>query len=119
MSNIHVEDWQGIYGSPYMVLPDDPGVADVSLVEDGLRVRRPGSQILRGQHRSLAFVDGVRRIEAALYQFDSVSGRMARAVVGAHACGGVVADGEHRPGFVRERVRRLAIWGLDQPYDCL
>ena len=63
MSTIHVEDWQGTYGSPYMVLPDDPGVADVSLVEDGLRVRRPGSQIMRGRHRSLAFVDGVRRIE--------------------------------------------------------
>ena len=117
MGSIHVEDWQGTYGSPYMVLPDDPGVADVSLVEDGLRVRRPGSQILRGRHRSLAFVDGVRRIEAALYQFDAASGRMARAVVGSHACGGVLADGEQRPGFVRERVRRLAIWGGDQPFE--
>jgi hypothetical protein len=117
MTTIHVEDWQGTYGSPYLVLSDDPGAADVRPVEDGDRVLRHPSEAVPGGHRSLAFVDGVRRIEAALYRFEAETGRVARAVAGSHACGAVVADGERRPGFERERVRRLVICGGDLPFQ--
>jgi hypothetical protein len=117
MPTIHVEDWQSAYGSPYLVLSDDPGAGDVRLVEDGDRLFRDRSEPAPGRHRSLAFVDGVRRVEAALYQFDAETGRMARAVAGSHACGAVVADGERRPAFARTRVRRLVIWGGGRPYE--
>ncbi len=117
MATIHVEDWQSSYGSPYLVLSDDPGVADVRLVEDGDTFVRHASEPALGPHRSLAFVDGVRRIEAALYRFDAETGRMARAVAGSHACGTVVADGNRRPWFERERVRRLVICGGDLPIE--
>ena len=117
MATIHVEDWQGAYGSPYLVLSDDPGAADVRLVEDGDRLVRHPSVPMPGLHKSVAFVDGVRRIEAALYRFDSETGRMARAVAGSHASGAVVADGASRPAFERERVRRLVICGGDLPFE--
>jgi hypothetical protein len=116
-TTIHVEDWAGTYGSPYLVLSDDPGSDAVHLVEDGDRVVRHPARPAEGRHRSLAFVDGVRRLEAALYRFDAATGTMARAVAGSHACGAVVADGERRPAFARERVRRLVICGGDLPFD--
>lgn len=117
MTTIHVEDWQGTYGSPYLVLSDDPGAAGVTLVEDGDRLLRHPSEPAAGRHRGLAFVDGVRRLEAALYQFDAETGRVARAVAGSHACGAVIADGERQPTFAREQVRRLLIWGGDRPLE--
>jgi hypothetical protein len=117
VTTIHVEDWQGAYGSPYLVLSDDPGAADVRLVEDGDRLARHPPEVSAGRHRSIAFVDGVRRIEAALYRFDPATGRVARAVAGSHACGAVVADGDGRPAFARERVRRLVICGGDLPFE--
>lgn len=118
MATIHVEDWAGTYGSPYLVLSDDPGSDAVHLVEDGDRlVRHAAEPSDAGPHRSLAFVDGVRRLEAALYRFEADTGRVARAVAGSHACGAVVADGSARPAFTRERVRRLVICGGDLPFE--
>jgi hypothetical protein len=116
MATMHVEDWQGAYGSPYLVLSDDPGVADVRLVEDGDRLLRHPSEPVRGPHRRIAFVDGVRRIEASLYRFEEATGQMARAVAGSHACGAVIADGDSRPAFDREQVRRVVICGGDVPF---
>jgi hypothetical protein len=117
MTTIHVEDWQGVYGSPYLVLSDDPGAADVRLVEDGDRLVRHPSGPMPGRHGSIAFVDGVRRLEASLYRFEAETGQVARAVAGSHACGAVVADGDSRPALQRERVRRLVIWGGDLPFE--
>jgi len=117
MATIHVEDWQGAYGSPYLVLSDDPGAADVRLVEDADRLVMHPSRPLSGRHRRIAFVDGVRRIEASLYRFEAGTGRMARAVAGSHACGAVVADGDSRPAFGPEQVRRLVICGGDVPFE--
>ncbi len=117
MTTIHVEDWQGAYGSPYLVLSDDPGTADVRLVEDGDGLARHLSERMAGRHRSVAFVDGVRRVEAALYRFEAETGQMARAVAGSHASGAVIADGDSRPVFERERVRRLVICGGDLPFE--
>lgn len=107
---IFVEEWAAAYGSPYLVPPDDPGSARVELVEDGaeLRVHGPGAH---GVTKPIAFVDGVRRGEASLYQHDPSSGSIGRAVAGGHACGAVIVHAGHRPEFGEVRVRRLVIWG--------
>ena len=108
---IFVEDWQATYGSPYMVLPDDQGAPEVQLLEDGERLLSHTGARQAGPHRQIAFVDGVRRGEAALYQYDPRTGQVARGVAGSHACGAVVAGGDLRPVVAVERVTRLAIWG--------
>jgi hypothetical protein len=106
---IYVEDWQAAYGAPYLVQPDDQGDQRAELIEDGhdLVCRRPRNPAPR---YPIAFVDGVRRGEAALYQQDPATGAVARGVAGSHACGAVIATAG-RIEFANERVRRLAIWG--------
>jgi hypothetical protein len=106
---IFVEDWAATYGSPYLVQADEALSADVELVEDGERlVVHPGSAFDRDA--GIAFVDGVRRGEASLYQHDSATGAMAHGVAGAHACGAVIGDGRIL-AFGTTRLRRLVIWG--------
>ncbi len=108
---IFVEDWGAVYGSPYLVQQDEPVSANAELVEDGdSLVSHPGSPDT-GQEGPIAFVDGVRRGEASLYQFDAVTGAVSRGVAGGHACGAVIADGDNPPNFGETRVRRLVIWG--------
>jgi hypothetical protein len=99
------------------VLSDDAGSEAAQLVEDGDRLLHHAVEPAAGPHQSLAFVDGVRRIEAALYRFEADSGRLARALAGSHACGAVVADCESRATFAHERVRRLLICGGDLPFE--
>jgi hypothetical protein len=111
-----VEDWQGSYGSPYLVTPDDQGSANVSLAEDSIFKAHP-NPLIKGGHEQLAFVDGVRRGEAALYQHSPESGMVVRGVAGSHACGAVIADGESRAMFTAERVQRLVIWGSGETGD--
>jgi len=106
---VFVEDWAATYGSPYMVQAEEPVTADAELVEDGEEfVAHPGAPL--GPDGRIAFVDGVRRGEASLYQFDSATGAVARGVAGGHACGAVIAD-DRAPFFGETRVRRLVIWG--------
>jgi hypothetical protein len=106
---VFVEDWAATYGSPYMVQAEEPVTADAELVEDGEDfVAHPGAP-LRADG-GIAFVDGVRRGEASLYQFDPATGAVSRGVAGGHACGAVVADGA-APRFGDTRVRRIVIWG--------
>ena len=105
---VFVEDWQATYGSPYLVQADDAGYANAELIEDGteLRMRLPKTPA----RYPLAFVDGVRRGEASLYQHDPVTGVVARGVAGSHACGAVIADGVQAV-FSEERIQRLVVWG--------
>ena len=107
---IYVEDWQATYGSPYLVQSEDTGTGSAVLVEDGegrLLIHEPGDEELT---YPIAFVDGVRRGEASLYQRDPASGAMTRGVAGSHACGAVIAtpDGIQ---FGESRVQRLIVWG--------
>ena len=108
---MYVEDWLATYGSPYLVAPDDQALPEVELMEDGDSFRVHQSEVQEGPHPALAFVDGVRRGEAALYQVDAASGQVTRGVAGSHACGAVIADGERRPVFTEPEVQRLVIWG--------
>ncbi len=109
--NVFVEDWGATYGSPYLVLPDDPGAATAVLVEDGDELRCHRGRPAREGDGAVAFVDGVRRGEASLWLDDPSTGAGARGVAGGHACGCVVADGTTRPEYGDARLQRLAIFG--------
>src|SRR5690242_18709020 len=88
---LYVEDWAASYGPAYLITPDDAGSASAELVEDGPHVLpHDGVPPERGDG-AIAFVDGVRRGEASLWQEDS-AGRSGRGVAGGHACGAVIAD---------------------------
>ena len=113
-TRIHVEEWEPAYGSPYLVDSEDPTTANV--VEDGGELRFHASREvdlpdIAPSKLGLAFVDGVRRAEAALYQV-SETGRSGRGIAGSHACGAVLApfDGSI-PAFGPVAVERVAIWG--------
>ena len=107
--SVFVEDWAATYGSPYLIQGDEPVTADAELIEDGERFGiHPGQP---AEADGVAFVDGVRRGEASLYQFDPASGQVARGVAGGHACGAVIVEGGSRAEFGETRVKRLLIWG--------
>lgn len=106
---VFVEDWGATYGSAYLVTQDDAGSASAELVEDG-----PDLLVHDGVPPALgdgaiAFVDGVRRGEASLWQEDA-TGRSGRGVAGGHACGAAVA-GSGSAAFGESRVQRMVIWG--------
>lgn len=103
---IHVEDWNASYGSPYMVNVDDDAQLKAKLVEDGDDLLFHNAT--PSKFESLAFVDGVRRVEASLYFTDGPV--LARGIAGALACGAVIAD---KGGcvFGGSIVKRVTIWG--------
>ena len=106
---VYVEDWAVNYGPAYLVTPDDPGSASAELVEDGPHLLPHGGVPLVPDDGAIAFVDGVRRGEASLWQEDP-AGRSGRGVAGGHACGAVIAD-RVSVAFGDSRVRRMVIWG--------
>lgn len=108
--SVYVEDWRASYGSPYLVVPDeadDDLAAEVSedggslTVHDGIVPDAP----------RLAFVDGVRRVEASLYQIEDTTGEIARGVAGAHACGAVLVETGEQPVYGPTRLTRHVIFG--------
>jgi hypothetical protein len=106
---VYVEDWAANYGAAYLVTQDDAGLASAELVEDGPDlIAHDGVAPISGDG-AIAFVDGVRRGEASLWQEDS-AGKSGRGVAGGHACGAVIADSASAD-FGESRVRRMVIWG--------
>jgi hypothetical protein len=105
---VFVEDWSARYGSPYLVSPDDgsTGVA-AQLIEDGSELRSHAPT--GGPTDRLAFVDGVRRMEATMYLSDGDA--FAHGIAGSHACGAAIVDGPARMAIDHVRVARLAIFG--------
>ncbi len=105
-----MEEWASSYGSPYLIVPDDDVVAAV-LVEDGDALHAHTPDETAALTRPLAFIDGVRRGDASLYQQDNDTGVLARGLAGSHGCGAVVIEPGQRPVFAREQVTRMVIWG--------
>jgi hypothetical protein len=104
---VHVEDWGPEYGSPYQIENDENGAANVELLEDGGNtvLFHPGSSKMTER---MAFVDGVRQIEARLYY--SEGELLARGVAGAYGYGTVLWS-QDKCDFGQCHVRRVAIWG--------
>ncbi len=107
-AGVFVERWAQSHGSPYLIADDDESAdADVALVEDAEVTAHAGAA--SSSLEQLAFIDGVRRGEASLYQI--VDGRFVRGIAGAFACGAVLARGAGRMTFDRVELGRLVIWG--------
>jgi hypothetical protein len=106
---VYVEDWAASYGPAYLVNPDDAGSASAELVEDGTHLLAHDGVPPARADGAIAFVDGVRRGEASLWQ-ENAAGRSGRGVAGGHACGAVIADNSS-VGFGESRIRRMVIWG--------
>lgn len=106
-----VEDWAAAYGSPYLVKDSDEAKLRGRLVEDGDELVAHAPAPGGGPAGPIAFVDGVRRGEAALSDLDPTTGALARAVAGTHACGAVVGEPGGPLAFEEVRVSRMLIWG--------
>jgi hypothetical protein len=89
-----------------MVDASDDAKPKAELVEDGDMLRFHDAT--QPDFASIAFVDGVRRVEAALYFSDGSV--LARGIAGAHACGAVISD-DNGCVFGEHDVQRLVIWG--------
>lgn len=112
--SVYVEDWQASYGSAYLVVPDDNDEAgSATVAEDGGSLTTHNGTLPNSPR--LAFVDGVRRVEASLYQVDDTTGDVARGVAGAHACGAVLVENNEPPLFGPTEVTRHVIFGSGIP----
>lgn len=108
---IYVEEWAASYGSPLLFAADEEDdTAGAALIEDGEQFRRHAAPF-PGALDSVAFVDGVRRAEASLYQQEAASGAMVHGVAGAHACGAVACLPGQRPEYRDVTVTRMIVWG--------
>jgi len=66
--SVFVEDWGATYGPAYLVHPNDTGSASAELVEDGDQLVAHVGTPPSVDEGPMAFVDGVRRGEASLWQ---------------------------------------------------
>ncbi len=106
---IFVENWDAGYGSAYRIDPDDFPEEAAVLEEDGSALR--AHPVAAAEVEPLAFVDGVRRGEAWLYQEDPVTGAPIRGLAGAYACGSaVLRRGARTMEFGECLVRRHVVW---------
>jgi len=107
---VFVEDWQASYGSPYLVVPEETSAPDAAQVAEDGGVLTSHDGTIPNLPR-LAFVDGVRRVEASLYQVDDITGGVARGVAGAHACGSVLVEDGVPPVYGPLQLTRHVIFG--------
>jgi hypothetical protein len=109
--SIYVDSWASSYNTAYLATPEEGVEAVGELAEDGSTLRAHSPQAdAEMMRRALAFVDGVRRVDAVLYQDDS-SGGVVRGIAGTHACGAVVVELGERPGYGRCSTNPMVIWG--------
>jgi hypothetical protein len=108
------EEWSAAYGSPYQIDEESHDEGPAMLVEDGPRIVPHAGSAGARFDGAVAFVDGVRRGEASVYQEDD-EGNIFAGIVGAHACGAVLVNWTDPPTFAETTVTRLALWQSDQP----
>jgi hypothetical protein len=114
---IYVDPWAASYQTAYLVAPDEAAAfgGNAEPVEDGDEITFHAPDPSRvGRRDRLAFVDGVRRGDATLYQEHPDTGDPVRGVAGSHACGAVLVEPGERPVFGPTHVTRLVIWGCGQ-----
>ena len=108
---IFVEEWAASYGSPLLFSGDlDDETVPAVMVEDGDDFGRHAGRP-SDNPEGVAFVDGVRRAEASLYQQCAATGTMIHGAAGAHASGGVLCVPSQRPEYREVTVSRMVVWG--------
>lgn len=109
MTRLYVESWAPEYGSPFET---DTALGDEGKVDDTIEVEGPWSP-RAGQDdgvERVAFVDGVRRIDARL-TLDEADGPVP-GICGSHGVGAVVWErAGRRSYFDHLRIDRLAVFG--------
>lgn len=109
MAQLHVESWAPDYGSPF---ESDAGLAEPEKVDETVEVREAWSPI-RGHDdgvERVAFVDGVRRVDARL-TIDDPAGPVP-GICGSYGVGAVVWDRTAPQATVEHaRISRLAVFG--------
>ena len=109
MARLHVESWAPEYGSPF---ESDPGLADETKVDEAVETSGPWEPRDGGDDGVdvVAFVDGVRRIDARL-TIDDPAGPVP-GICGSFAVGAVLWHrGARRSEVVEPAVYRLAVFG--------
>lgn len=109
MARLHVESWAPEYGSP---IDTDVGLADESKVDDTVEVEGRWAPIdgVDDGMECVAFVDGVRRIDARL-TIDDPTGPVP-GICGSYGVGSVMWDrAAGRSEVGRTEVHRLAVFG--------
>lgn len=102
---IFVESWSAQYGSPMHIDETDEANGSAHLIEEeGFAFVAPREI----EAVAMAFVDGIRRQEAALSQWHE--GHSVSGIAGAYAVGAVIAHPDKTPVFSHEYVDRLVIW---------
>lgn len=112
MARIHVEPWPTTTSGPYLAIEEvEVSGGNCEIVEDDgeLQPHRPEPAEDADQ---VAFVDGVRRADAYLYQ--QIDGRTVHGVAGAHGHGAVLCHPGSRPSFGHCTVTRLVVWGCGE-----
>jgi hypothetical protein len=110
MARIHVEGWAPEYGSP---LQADESLGDEDRVDDSVEVSGAWAPIAGADDGvdAVAFVDGVRRIDARL-TLDEGDGLPVAGICGTYAVGSVLWDRTIPSATVTNaRVDRVAIFG--------
>lgn len=109
MAQLHVESWSPDYGSPFEA---DAGLAEPEKVDETVEVAgrwEPIAGIDDGVDH-IAFVDGVRRIDARL-TLDEATGPVA-GLCGSYGVGAVLWDRSiPRSEVIEARIGRLAVFG--------
>ncbi len=111
---IGVEAFDPGYGAAYQVDAESLYAQACEVVEDGgsLECRTPA--VGTASFEELAFVDGVRRVDARLTA--TAGGRVCAGIAGAHGVGAVLATPETPVRIERLAVMRLLLWGDGQRY---
>lgn len=107
VEQLFCSDWAASYGNPYLEPPASPADVDLApVVEDGgvLTAR----EVPAAPGMALAFVDGVRRMEAHLTL--ERAGMVTRGVTGAHGVGAVICEPGAVPAWEACHAARYVVW---------
>ncbi len=109
MADLYVEGWAPSYGAPF---EPDQELADPGKVDETIEQRTPWTPIDGADDdvATVAFVDGVRRIDARLVLDDD--GGPIPGICGTHVVGAVMWDRTERRSTIGSvRVERMAVFG--------
>lgn len=110
MPAIYVEPWPATMSGPYLVPEEDDIGEGCAVVEDSGDLDFHDAHPDDAPMARVAFVDGVRRADARLYQrLDD--GHMVHGIAGAHGHGAVLCEPGRRPAFERVTTHHLVVWG--------